>query len=157
MSEEKNPLADLISGLSKTIKEQDEGELLIDNDIKFPIEVADLKVSSLACVEGLHKVGSWCAVRWVQTSETYLGIFLGDLPNELFSTYRVSTKELRIVPHRNPAIFVPDLKRIVWGCESWWGVLKRPEDLRKITNQDIENVWYVKALKELVTAEEKKE
>jgi hypothetical protein len=44
---------------------------------------------------------------------------------------------------------VPDLARVVMGWESWWGEIRTPDDLRQITNADVENVWYVKALKTL--------
>lgn len=54
----------------------------------------------------------------------------------------------------NPAIWVPDQNRIVWGMGSWWGIIEKEEDLKKITNQDIENVWYVKALKALADGAE---
>jgi hypothetical protein len=47
----------------------------------------------------------------------------------------------------NPAMFVPELNRIVFGCESWWKVLNNKEDFSDITDADIENVWYVKALR----------
>jgi len=54
----------------------------------------------------------------------------------------------------NPAMWVPDLNRVVMGWESWWGEIKSEEDLRQISDADIENVWYVKAIKALT---EKKE
>ncbi len=54
----------------------------------------------------------------------------------------------------NPAIFVFDLKKVIYGYESWWGEIKSEEDFRKITDLDINNLWYVKALKELLKKEE---
>jgi hypothetical protein len=45
--------------------------------------------------------------------------------------------------------YVPDLDRVVWGYESWWGVIKGPEELKEITDEDIQNVWYVKAMKQM--------
>jgi hypothetical protein len=77
--------------------------------------------------------------------KTYLGILVGDAA--LSSS--VSMKEDSVVcswSHFNPAILVPDLGEIIYGCESWWGELG-DEDLSDITDQDIENVWYVKMLK----------
>lgn len=50
--------------------------------------------------------------------------------------------------YTNPAIFVPDLNRVVWGMESWWGPIESKEKLHQITDEDISNVWYVKAAKE---------
>lgn len=59
------------------------------------------------------------------------------------------TKELKVSFHCNPAIFVFDLNKIIYGCESWWGVIKSEEDLNSISDCDIDNVWYVRALKTL--------
>jgi len=78
--------------------------------------------------------------------KTYTGFLLGDLA--LSST--VSITDDKIVcnwSNYNPAIFVPELGKVIMGCESWWGVIKSEEDLRQITQDDIENVWYVKFLK----------
>lgn len=44
-------------------------------------------------------------------------------------------------------LYVFEDKQIVYGCESWWGEIKSPDHLREITNADIDNVWYVQALK----------
>jgi len=57
------------------------------------------------------------------------------------------TKKLEISPFSNPAIFLPEFNEIVWGIESWWGVIEKEDDLRQITDKDIQNIWYVKALK----------
>jgi L-rhamnose mutarotase len=86
--------------------------------------------------------------------KTYLGILLGDLPLEVMIMHNRETKELRIEPYRNPAIFVPELKEIIWGCGSWWGEIENEEELRQISDDNIQNVWYVKMLK--VMQEKKK-
>ena len=69
--------------------------------------------------------------------KTYLGLYVGEVAiGDTMSLH-------------NPCIWVPDLKQYIFGCESWWGVIDSEDDLRKITDADIENVWYVRALKEL--------
>jgi hypothetical protein len=50
---------------------------------------------------------------------------------------------------RNPAIYVFETKEIVYGCESWWSPLESLDDLSDISDEDIDNVWYVKLLKEM--------
>jgi len=35
------------------------------------------------------------------------------------------------------------------GCGSWWGAIDNEEDLKDITDSDIENVWYVQLLKKI--------
>lgn len=81
--------------------------------------------------------------------KTYLGILLGDLPFMNYISYREETKELDILPSCNPAIFVPELKKIIFGMESWWGRIKNADELKEITNDDIDNVWYVRLMKEM--------
>jgi hypothetical protein len=100
----------------------------------------------------LHKCGqlvkiSPCGDEY--NGKTYLGILLGDLPIGAMVSRNRETKILDIYPHTNPAIFVPELMKIIYGCESWWGEIDNPEELKAITKDDIENVWYVKLLKEL--------
>ncbi len=56
-------------------------------------------------------------------------------------------QKLHVSPYSNPAIFVPELKKIIYGCESWWGEIESPEDFKEITSDDINNVWYVQLLK----------
>ena len=51
--------------------------------------------------------------------------------------------------YTNPAIFIPSLNKIVWGYGSWWGEIASAEKLHQITDSDIQNVWYVRALKQL--------
>lgn len=85
--------------------------------------------------------------------KTYLGILLGDMPMGAHIIFNRETKRIQVLPHTNPAIFVPELKRIIYGCESWWGEIRDPEDLRDITTEEINNLWYVQLLKEKLRAE----
>lgn len=79
-------------------------------------------------------------------NKTYLGILIGLVP--LGVNYYVRDKTLIAYPRTNPAIFIPELKEVVYGCGSWWGKIESEEDFKNITSEDIENTWYVKLLKE---------
>ena len=48
----------------------------------------------------------------------------------------------------NPAIYVFELKKIIYGCESYWSVINDPNDFEDITKETLDNVWYVQLLKE---------
>jgi hypothetical protein len=123
-------------------------------DITYPIEVSAIKLLGRSRSE--EKVGSWVSVRPCAAehgNKTYLGVYLGDLLSHGIESYNLNTKEVEILLNTNPAIYVPDLKKVVWGMESWWGIIQSPEGLKKITDADIQNVWYVRALKELSEAE----
>lgn len=126
--------------------------------IKYPIEVSNIKMVPLYSnrnkPDGLFgaKCGAFVSVRPCGKEygeKTYLGIMLGDLPSGLCVSHNRETKELEVCGYNNPAIFVPDLSQIVWGCESWWGVIESEEQLREISDADIQGVWYVRALKAL--------
>jgi hypothetical protein len=120
-------------------------------DIEFPIEVTGIEFKSKPIVNSMHPTGTWVSVRPCNEeyeNKTFLGVLLGDLPVSTFVVHR-KDQVLELFHSHNPAVYVPELKKIIFGCESWWGVIKSPEHLRKITDEDIDNVWYVQALKQL--------
>lgn len=120
----------------------------------YPIAVNTIRLGSIGVEEPLTtEIGSWVAVRAVDSDKTLLGVLLGDLPVSPMVRYRPATGELFFAMRNNPAIWVPELGRIVFGYESWWGKIKSPEHLRTITDDDIQSVWYVQALKALTEAE----
>ena len=120
--------------------------------IEYPIQVS--KINSDTDTKGLRdkKIGKFAKIRPCgeeHKGKTYLGIYLGDLPIGHSISYKHDSKELNVSYSTNPAIFVFDLNKIIYGCESWWGLIEKEKDLKSITNSDIDNVWYVKALNEL--------
>lgn len=127
--------------------------------IKYPIEVSGIKfevdrpIQHESWQAKRYPPGSFVAIRPCAEEckdKTYLGILIGWVPIHTGASYNKETKELTF-SHTgdNPAIFVFDLGRVVLGCESWWGAIKDETDLKEITNDDINNVWYVKAMKAL--------
>lgn len=151
MSEEKTEfrpeeMKDLFATLAKLLKENE--SLQVDDDIKYPIQVETFNTFEVKGKKS-RKVGNYVSIRPCAKefeNKTYLGIYLGEFPVGTMATYHPDKKQFGIVLKNNPAIFVPDLNQVVYGMESWWGEINTPEDLKQITNQDIENVWYVKAL-----------
>ncbi len=120
--------------------------------IEYPIEVS--KIVTDTAILGLrdNQRGKFVKVRPCGDSyggKTYLGLYLGALPIGHNISHNPETKELKVSFASNPAIFTFGLNKIIYGCESWWGVIESEEDLKEITDADINDVWYVKALKEL--------
>jgi hypothetical protein len=116
--------------------------------IEYPITVTAIEQKPIDYSDILYKsyVGKSVAVRPCGAEKTYLGVFLGELPTS--SNVSLDKNGKLTVSHMfNPAMFVPELNKIVFGCESWWKVLQNEEDFSSITDADIDNVWYVKALK----------
>lgn len=119
--------------------------------MKFPINVAAINwVESTSRSRKCKLV----AIRPVDESKTYIGIYVGDLPLGATATYHRESGILSIEKtHYNPAIVVPDLRRVIMGCESWWCEIESTEDLRSITDEDIDSTWYMKVLKSLAQPE----
>lgn len=95
------------------------------------------------------KIGKFVRIRPCAQNKTYLGLYLGELPVGFLISHNSETKELNVRFRTNPAIFVFDLNKIVYGMESWWGFIESEDDLKHVSNAEIDNVWYVKALKAL--------
>lgn len=151
MSEEKKPL-DLMANLVEEIAKHAE-RYVIQHDIVWPLEVTGLVVRGNMHGTGRTdgcKVGQMVMVRMCdKTKATHLGIYLGEFPMELIHQFDKETKRIEVFPHLNPAMLVPKLGRIVLGCESFWGPIESEADLRQVTDAEISDIWYVKALKEL--------
>ncbi len=126
--------------------------------IEYPIEVIGIDfgpkpVYSDKPLFSPKIVGKFVSVRPCDPeydNKTYLGLYIGDIALTNCITYHKATKRLEVLNGMfNPAIFVFDLNKVIFGCGSWWGEIKSEEQLRQITDTDIDNVWYVKALKQL--------
>lgn len=120
--------------------------------IEYPIKVSEITLPEKGGIDESWsaKCGDLVKVRPVDEKyegKTYLGVFLGDADIGLHITHNPETKELKIHRHYNPAIFVPALKEIIYGASSWWGKIESEEELKEVTDDDIDNVWYVKMLK----------
>jgi len=118
--------------------------------IEYPIEVSKINTDTNKGSYRSKQIGKFakivpCAEEY--EGKTYLGLYLGELPISNHISYKEDSKELSISFHNTSAIFVFDLNKIIYGCESYWGIIESEEDLREITNDDINNIWYVKALK----------
>lgn len=92
-------------------------------------------------------------VRLCEDNKTYFGILLGNFPWYTMATFSETDKKLKISSATNPCIILPEQKKIVFGCESWWSRIEPGDDISDITDTDIENTWYVKLLKGLTKKE----
>lgn len=95
-------------------------------------------------------------VRLCEDNNTYFGILFGEFPWKTVVTFDETKGKLKIFTTTNPCIFLPEIKKIVFGAESWWSRIKPGEDVSDITDEDVENTWYVKYLKELIKEADQK-
>lgn len=94
-----------------------------------------------------------CAEKY--NKKTVLGMYLCSAPTSVHAVNKEGKTELRMSDYTNPAIYIPSTGEIVWGYSSWWGEIKSADELKQITDEDISNVWYVKALNQLAELEKK--
>jgi len=80
-------------------------------------------------------------------NKTLLGFLLGDFAVSIMAHVETETETLVVMGTNNPAIYVPELDKIIWGCESWWGEIKDGDELRTITDDSIAGIPYVRILK----------
>lgn len=141
-----------IDALARMISEDSE-------DTPEPPQRPEMLVRRMVWVEaddqavlGGRQAPALVKVRIAGEPKTYLGVYIGHLPSGASCTFNKETGILHIgLGHGNPAIVIPSLRRIVMGYESWWGPIKTEADLKEISDCDIENLPYVKALRELLT------
>lgn len=88
-------------------------------------------------------------IRLCRDDKTYFGILLGEFPWMTNASFNREDGKLKISTANNPCIYIPALKEIAFGCESWWSRLKPGEDVTDITDGDIENTWYVKLFRDM--------
>jgi hypothetical protein len=81
-------------------------------------------------------------------NKTYLGILLGDMACGTSMTVEDNKIKVSWASY-NPAIFIPGLKKIVFGYESWWSKIDDPDKLKDIRDDDIDKTWYVQMFKEM--------
>lgn len=120
------------------------------NTIQYPITVEKITFSE---PYSLYKQGGLAKVRPCgdeYEDKTYLGFFLGELPTSSIARFSPNTGELTVGTVGNPAIFVPALNKIIYGYESWWSRIESEDDLKDISDSDIQNQWYVKAFRDFM-------
>jgi hypothetical protein len=130
-------------------------------EIVFPITVNKIKFDGGDAYRGKRlfggKCGDFVSVRPCAErhgKKTFLGILIGEVAVSMGVVFDKKDGTLGVQRYgHNPMIFIPDLNEVVFGYESWWGPIRNADELRQITDEDIQNVWYVKALKALTSSE----
>jgi len=120
--------------------------------IEYPLTIQGIENERIDTLGLGHTCGALCEIRPCGEEygkKTYLGIYLGDLPISIYTSFDKKTGILENRTMKNPAIFVTELKKIIYGCESWWREITSIDEMKEISDQDIENTWYVGLLKEM--------
>lgn len=133
------------------------GEPEIFKTLRYPIEINGITFSgTLHDARGRLKPGRLVRIRPCGKefdAKTFLGLYLGDYARSVGCARNVKTGILEVyVGGHNPAIWIPSRGCIVYGFESWWGAIETEAQLKDLTNEAIDGIWYVQALKALTTA-----
>lgn len=126
--------------------------------IEYPITVQCIENKEINTSGLGHKCGCLCEIRPCgeeHQGKSYIGIYLGDLPIAIHTSFNDKTGILKNQTLNNPAIFVPELKKIIYGYESFWREIQSVEEFTGISEEDISNTWYMRLLNDL--GENKKE
>lgn len=135
----------------KTNEECETCEFFKHKYIQYPLTIDGITVKKIEN-HALRQVGAPVRIRPCGEEygkKTYLGIYIGDLPIQSTVQHDEKQNKLIIGTMDNPAIYVFELKKVIYGYESYWQPIKDLENLKDITDETIENQWYVKALKEI--------
>lgn len=54
---------------------------------------------------------------------------------------------LKFSAANNPCIFIPKLNKVVFGSSCWWGEIEDINEFSEISDEDINEQWYIKMLK----------
>lgn len=117
--------------------------------IEYPLMIKGIDNAKIDTSGLGHKCGTLCEISPCSDEyrgKSFVGIYLGDLPIAISTTFDRKTGILENRTVNNAAIFVPALKKIIYGCESWWRKIKSLEDFKGISEDDIANTWYIKLL-----------
>ena len=119
--------------------------------IEYPLTINGIENIEIDTSGLGHECGCLCEIKpcGEEYEKSYIGFYLGDLPIAIHSSFDRNTGILENRTMNNPAIFVPELKRIIYGYESWWREIESVEDFKGISEEDINNTWYVKMLNKL--------
>lgn len=104
--------------------------------IEFPIAVNGIDTKTEDIDSYCDNHGQLVYIRLPDDAKTYTGILLGELPYLPTTTYDSKTNKLTVQIINNPAIYVPDLKRVAYGAECWWRKLE-PDETPHFNNFEI--------------------
>lgn len=121
--------------------------------LEYPIEINGITFTGEFRSRSYVKPGSLVRVRPCAAefeSKTFLGVYLGDYARSVGCSRNSKTGVLEVyVSGHNPTIWIPSRQSIVYGFNSWWGKIETEEQFREISDEAIDGVWYVQALKSL--------
>lgn len=111
--------------------------------IEYPLTINGIKNEKISTdpILSSARCGDLCEIKPCAkeyNGKSYIGFYIGDMATAIHSSLDNETKILTNRTMTNPAIFVPELKKVIYGYESWWRKIEKVEDFKGISEEDIE-------------------
>lgn len=135
------------------------GEPELFKTLEYPIPIYGVTFTGkLYHARGRNTPGTLAKVRPCEPefeNKTFLGIYLGDYAQSVGCSRNSTTGVLQVyLEGHNPMIWIPSRQRLVYGRNSFWGRIETVEQLTEISNETIDGLFYVQALKALTGGSE---
>ena len=79
--------------------------------------------------------------------KSYIGFLIGSVATGTKLSVTDDEVIIENVGH-SPAMYIPELGKLVYGYESWWSTIESEDQFREITDGDINDQWYVKLFRD---------
>jgi hypothetical protein len=142
---------------AEKVCENDIARLIAEPDsrtLQYPVTISGIHFEGKLVEDWRHKANRLVRVRPCGDEfggKTFLGLYLGEMARIVGCTHNRESGVLHIfVGGHNPSIWIPSRQQVVFGFESWWGLLESEAQLREISDETIDGVWYVQAMKSLL-------
>ncbi len=138
------------------------GEPELFRNIEYPISIYGITFTGkLYHARGRDQPGRLVKVRPCAPEfedKTFLGIYLGDYAQSVGCSrnWKTGVLEVYLVDH-NPMMWIPSRGCLVYGHSSFWGRIETVEQLTAISNETIDGLFYVQAMKALMGGSERVE
>lgn len=107
--------------------------------IEYPITVSSIKTNHDEYDFYEKRRGEICKLHLTNDDKVYTAVLLGELPYMTTESYNPETGKLTVTVIKNPALYVFDLKKVVYGAECWWQGLGETIKMPDISDAGQEN------------------
>lgn len=120
----------------------------LDTRMRYPLTIGGIDYEDdFSDTTGCDPAGTVVLVTFMEGGERRwaMGILVGSPVVAPSVSWSADDGCLHVRGLKNPAIFVPSVGRIVWGCESWWHEATL-DDLGRVVGDDAWQMGIAKAL-----------
>lgn len=112
--------------------------------IEYPIQVNEIDVKDF--YQSFYRkkdIGKLAKIRYCVDNKDYIGVYLGMLPCTPIVQYNSKEEKLIVTTINNAALYVPELKKIVFGNESFWSIISDDEQNQYVSDEEIKRFFTI--------------